>query len=73
MRECNHITREIRNLGECPGCDEYHNSIMRKAYESLKKQNEILVEALTRIDNTTDCRFALEVYDETMDKIKEIK
>lgn len=25
MNNHNHITRDIKRKGECPGCDEYHN------------------------------------------------
>ena len=26
----NHVTRDIKPLGQCPGCDDYHNSKLRK-------------------------------------------
>lgn len=25
IKRHNHITRDIKPLGQCPGCDEYHN------------------------------------------------
>ena len=35
----NHITRDIKRKGECPGCDEYHNrKIKRKVAEKRVKR-----------------------------------
>ena len=35
MAEHNHITRGIKDLGACPGCDEYHvkHAVLKKLAE----------------------------------------
>lgn len=33
----NHITRDIKPLGQCPGCDEYHDRHIPKAIKGDKK------------------------------------
>ena len=47
MTKHNHITRDIKELGQCPACDEHHNKYyLKKGYENLQQENEQLKQAL---------------------------
>lgn len=40
MASHNHITRDVRPRGSCPGCDEYHDAQLEKAWaEQLPECN----------------------------------
>jgi hypothetical protein len=66
----NHLTRDIKQFGKCPSCDEYHYSVALRSLEqaqaeieNLKKQNEIMREALVEAEKQNDdrCWFNVEV------------
>ena len=47
MTKHNYITRDIKDLGQCPACDEHHNKYyLKKGYENLQQENERLKKAL---------------------------
>jgi hypothetical protein len=65
MSKHNHITRDIKPLGECPACDLYHNrnipkketelSLLQSKYDELLKNSvelaEQYCEAMAKIDS----------------------
>jgi hypothetical protein len=59
----NHLTRDIKQFGKCPSCDEYHYSVALRSLEQaqaeierLKKQKEIMLETLDKIGHqATTC------------------
>lgn len=42
----NHFTRDVKEWGECPACDDYHKSELIRKYKSRITQQEEIIKVL---------------------------
>lgn len=45
----NHFTRDVKEWGECPACDDYHKSELIRKYKSRIAQQEEIIKELKNI------------------------
>lgn len=68
----NHITRDIKPLGQCPACDRYHDSQIPKRKEAsyAEELEEKLQEAISALEYYGGVDYGSDAYLEVFDCIK---